>query len=63
MEKANSIINELKILYQKMDDSKAFLSSAHTITKLDSDKIEERVRNCQHTVNNLKEHYRVNLYI
>ena len=63
LEKANSIINELKILFQKLDDAKSFLSSAHTIIKLDGEKIEDRVKNCYVTVNQLKDHHRGNLFI
>lgn len=39
IDRANNITNELKMLVQRLDNSKDFISSAQTIIRLDSDKI------------------------
>lgn len=39
LDKANNIINELKLLVHRLDNSRDFISSAQTIVRLDSDKI------------------------
>lgn len=39
VDRGNHIINELKLLTHRLDNSKEFLSSAQTIVRLDSEKI------------------------
>ena len=63
LDKANNIVNELKLLVHRLDNSRDFISSAQTIVRLDSDKIEEKVKGSYNTVRNLKEHYKVNFHV
>jgi hypothetical protein len=44
LDKANNIVNELKLLVNMLDNSRDFISSAQTIINLDIDKIEEKVK-------------------
>ena len=39
LEKANNIVNELKLLVHRLENARDFISSAQTIVRLDSDKI------------------------
>lgn len=59
----NNIVAELKLLLNKMDNHKSFLSSAETIVKLDGEKIEEKVREGIFSIAKFKEMHRANLYI
>ena len=54
LDKANNIVNELKLLVHRLDNTREFLSSAQTIIRLDGEKIEEKVRSSYGTVRNLK---------
>lgn len=63
MDRVNNIIAELKLLLNKVDNNKTFLSSAETIIKLDGDKIEEKVKEGIFNISKFKENHKTNLYV
>ena len=63
LDRSNNIINELKLLIHRLDNSREFLGSAQTIIKLDGDKIEDKIRQSYSSINNLKQLYKVNLHV
>ena len=42
--RVNNIIAELRLLINKLENNRSFLSTAETIIKLDGDKIENKVK-------------------
>jgi len=63
LDKVTTIVSELKMLCNRLENPKTFIPNSQTIIKLDGDKIEEKVKQGYNTVNNLREQHRVNLQI
>ena len=63
MDRVSNIVAELRLLLNKIDNNKSFLSSAETIIKLDGEKIEEKVKEGILNIAKFKENHKSNLYI
>jgi hypothetical protein len=63
MDRVNNIIAELKMLLNKMENTRSFLTTAETIVKLDGDKIEEKVKEGFDNILKFKENHKNNLYV
>jgi len=63
MDRVSNIIAELRLLLNKIDNHKSFLITAETIIKLDSDKIEEKVKEGLFNIRKFKESHQSNLFI
>ena len=63
MDRVSNIVAELKLLLNKMENHKSFLATAETIIKLDSDKIEDKVKEALFNINKFKESHKSNLYV
>ena len=54
LDKVTTIVSELKMLCNRLDNPKTLINNAQTIIKLDGDKIEEKVKQGYLTVKSLK---------
>ena len=54
MDRVSNIMAELRLLLGKIESHKSFLLTAETVLKLDSDRIEEKVKEGLFTVNKFK---------